>query len=68
MVIKNDLMEICILCKSKFAIMDGFLGTPKDYKRFITNRIPLAEEFECDFNTSLVSVCNVCIAKAKKLK
>ena len=68
MVLKDDLMEVCILCKNKFAIMDGFLGTPKDYKRFITNKIPLAEEFECGYHTSLVSICNVCISKANKLK
>ena len=68
MVLRDELMEICVLCKNRFAIVNGFLGTPNDYKRFITNRIPLAEKFECDFNTSLVSVCNVCIAKAKKLK
>ena len=68
MALKDDLMETCNLCNTKFRIMDGFLGTPVDYKRFIKDKTSLAKDFECDFNTALISVCPICIKKAKETK
>ena len=68
MALKDDLMETCKFCKTKFPITDGFLGTEEDYKRLISNTTPLEEVFECSFNTFLISVCSVCVKKAKETK
>lgn len=70
--VSDDLYFECDNCSTKFTIdSGGFLGEQRHLIKMINkDTSALAEEdnplFNCSPFTSLISLCNICLTKAKK--